>query len=150
MPLHARELLSYVLSKATVIASIVMRWPCGVLAGASSGIGVGIAVLFARLGSQVALTGRDEENLRKTAAECASQPDAKQARTVGSGRPRCAATVGNWRRQNAQIDQNADRSPLASNWSRSNASALMSVVTGRKHAHVTLRRAATSRDGLQE
>ena len=36
------------------------------------------------------------------------------------------------RRKNAQIDQNADRSPLSSNWSRSTASALMSAATRRR------------------
>ena len=46
--------------------------------------------------------------------------------TVATGRLRSAAAVGNWRRKNAQIDRNADRSPLSCNWSRSNASTLMS------------------------
>ena len=51
-----------------------------VVVGASSGYGAETAVLFARLGSQVALTDRDEANLRRTAAECEQQPGAKQAR----------------------------------------------------------------------
>ena len=34
--------------------------------------------------------------------------------------------------KNAQIDQNADRTPLSTNWSRSNASALMSAATRRR------------------
>ena len=51
---------------------------------------------------------------------------------VATGRLRSPATVGNWRRKNARIDQNADRSLLSSNWSRSNASALMSAAIMRR------------------
>ena len=47
---------------------------------------------------------------------------------VAAGRLRSAAAIGNWRRKNAQIDQNADRSPLSSNWLR--------VAIKRKRAHV--------------
>ena len=46
--------------------------------GASCGIGAQTAVLFARLGSQVALTARGEANLLQTAAECERQPAAKK------------------------------------------------------------------------
>ncbi|KAK3097812.1 hypothetical protein FSP39_013413 [Pinctada imbricata] len=40
---------------------------------ASSGIGQGTAILFCKLGAEVAITGRNEENLQKTAAECEKQ-----------------------------------------------------------------------------
>ena len=63
---------------------------------------------------------------------------------VATGRLRSAATVGNWRRKNAQIDQNADRSPLSSNWSRSNASALMSAVFRRRWTQARSCRLASS------
>ena len=49
-----------------------------------------------------------------------------------TSRLRSAAAVGNWRRKTAQIDQNANRSPLASNWSRPIASALMWAATRRR------------------
>ncbi|XP_041354966.1 3-oxoacyl-[acyl-carrier-protein] reductase FabG-like [Gigantopelta aegis] len=38
--------------------------------GASSGIGAGTAILFAKLGARLAITGRNVDNLRKTALEC--------------------------------------------------------------------------------
>ncbi|XP_013789507.1 uncharacterized protein LOC106473369 [Limulus polyphemus] len=38
--------------------------------GASSGIGKATAVLFSRLGARLALTGRNQENLTKSAEEC--------------------------------------------------------------------------------
>jgi NAD(P)-dependent dehydrogenase (short-subunit alcohol dehydrogenase family) len=38
--------------------------------GASSGIGAGTAILFCKLGAEVAITGRNVDNLAKTAAEC--------------------------------------------------------------------------------
>ncbi|XP_056013730.1 3-oxoacyl-[acyl-carrier-protein] reductase FabG-like [Ostrea edulis] len=40
------------------------------ITGASSGIGAGTAILFCKLGAEVAITGRNVENLAKTAAEC--------------------------------------------------------------------------------
>ncbi|XP_051924769.1 3-oxoacyl-[acyl-carrier-protein] reductase FabG-like [Hippocampus zosterae] len=40
------------------------------ITGASSGIGAGTAVLFAKLGAVLALNGRDVENLTKVAKEC--------------------------------------------------------------------------------
>lgn len=40
------------------------------ITGASSGIGKGTAILFAELGAQLALTGRNEENLQATGAQC--------------------------------------------------------------------------------
>lgn len=40
------------------------------ITGASSGIGAGAAVYFSKLGALVALVGRNEENLKKAAAEC--------------------------------------------------------------------------------
>ena len=40
------------------------------LTGASSGIGAATAVLFAKLGAHLSLTGRNETNLNKVAEEC--------------------------------------------------------------------------------
>ncbi|CAI9733896.1 Hypothetical predicted protein [Octopus vulgaris] len=40
------------------------------ISGASSGIGAGTAVLFSKLGAKLAITGRKEDNLKKTADEC--------------------------------------------------------------------------------
>lgn len=40
------------------------------ITGASSGIGAGTSVLFAKLGALLALNGRDVENLKKIAKEC--------------------------------------------------------------------------------
>ncbi|XP_076371821.1 putative oxidoreductase TM_0325 [Tachypleus tridentatus] len=41
-----------------------------IITGASSGIGRAIAVLFSRVGAKLALTGRNQENLAKSAVEC--------------------------------------------------------------------------------
>ncbi|XP_076371852.1 putative oxidoreductase TM_0325 [Tachypleus tridentatus] len=41
-----------------------------IITGASSGIGRATAVLFSRLGAKLALTGRNQENLAKSAVEC--------------------------------------------------------------------------------
>ena len=38
--------------------------------GASSGIGQGTAILFSKLGAKLAITGRNDANLNKTADEC--------------------------------------------------------------------------------
>ena len=46
-------------------------------AGASSGIGRSTALLFARLGAQLTLTGRNEDNLKKVAELCAKESGAK-------------------------------------------------------------------------
>ncbi|KAK3514611.1 hypothetical protein QTP70_021520 [Hemibagrus guttatus] len=40
------------------------------ITGASSGIGAGTALLFSKLGAQLALNGRDTDNLSKVAKEC--------------------------------------------------------------------------------
>lgn len=40
------------------------------ITGASSGIGAGTSVLFAKLGAVLALNGRDVENLSKIAKQC--------------------------------------------------------------------------------
>ncbi|XP_064600953.1 3-oxoacyl-[acyl-carrier-protein] reductase FabG-like [Liolophura sinensis] len=40
------------------------------ITGASSGIGAATAILFSRLGAQLALTGRKEDNLKRVASEC--------------------------------------------------------------------------------
>ena len=41
-----------------------------IITGASSGIGAATAVHFSRLGAVLAITGRNAENLAKTAREC--------------------------------------------------------------------------------
>uniref|UniRef100_UPI0025ADCC78 3-oxoacyl-[acyl-carrier-protein] reductase FabG n=1 Tax=Doryrhamphus excisus TaxID=161450 RepID=UPI0025ADCC78 len=41
------------------------------ITGASSGIGAGTSILFAQMGAVLALNGRDVENLKKVAKECA-------------------------------------------------------------------------------
>ena len=43
---------------------------CFIHSGASSGIGAGTAVHFAENGAKVAITGRNEENLKKIAQKC--------------------------------------------------------------------------------
>jgi len=49
------------------------------ITGASSGIGAATAVLFARLGAKLVLTGRNEANLQRTMEKCVSvRPDAEQ------------------------------------------------------------------------
>ncbi|XP_056013722.1 3-oxoacyl-[acyl-carrier-protein] reductase FabG-like [Ostrea edulis] len=47
------------------------------ITGASSGIGAGTAILFCKLGAEVAITGRDVDNLNKTAAECENENEKK-------------------------------------------------------------------------
>ncbi|XP_055696789.1 3-oxoacyl-[acyl-carrier-protein] reductase FabG-like [Phlebotomus papatasi] len=42
------------------------------ITGASSGIGVGTAILFAEQGAKLAITGRNEERLRETLGKCKS------------------------------------------------------------------------------
>lgn len=46
------------------------------ITGASSGIGAAAAVLFARLGAKLALTGRNESNLQKVGKDCSGHGDA--------------------------------------------------------------------------
>ena len=41
-----------------------------IITGASSGIGAATAVHFSKLGAVLAITGRNAENLAKTAQEC--------------------------------------------------------------------------------
>ena len=43
------------------------------IAGASSGIGAATAILFSKLGAKLALCGRNEDNLKRTAEECEKQ-----------------------------------------------------------------------------
>jgi len=47
------------------------------ITGASSGIGAATAVLFARLGAKLAITGRNEANLQRTSDECVRVAPAK-------------------------------------------------------------------------
>uniref|UniRef100_A0A3Q3X274 Uncharacterized protein n=1 Tax=Mola mola TaxID=94237 RepID=A0A3Q3X274_MOLML len=47
-----------------------LRGKVVLITGASSGIGAGTSVLFAKLGALLALNGRDQENLQKVAEQC--------------------------------------------------------------------------------
>lgn len=47
-----------------------LKGKVALITGASSGIGAGTSVLFAKLGARLALNGRDVEKLRRTGAEC--------------------------------------------------------------------------------
>ena len=47
-----------------------LRGKVALITGASSGIGAGTSVLFARFGALLALNGRDVENLSKVAKQC--------------------------------------------------------------------------------
>lgn len=53
------------------------------ITGASSGIGAGTALLFAKLGARLALNGRDVENLTKVAKECEACGAAKPLLVAG-------------------------------------------------------------------
>lgn len=46
-----------------------------IITGASSGIGAGAAEYLSSLGDKVVLTGRNEENLRKTVDKCKGSSD---------------------------------------------------------------------------
>ena len=46
--------------------------------GASSGIGAGTAIHFAKNGAKVSITGRNEENLRKIAKQCENASPTKE------------------------------------------------------------------------
>lgn len=47
-----------------------LKGKVALITGASSGIGAGTSVLFAKLGALLALNGRDVENLNKIAKQC--------------------------------------------------------------------------------
>ncbi|XP_044161024.1 uncharacterized oxidoreductase TM_0325-like [Bufo gargarizans] len=49
---------------------VSLRGKVCLVTGASSGIGAGTAILFARLGARLALNGRNEEKLKETARGC--------------------------------------------------------------------------------
>ncbi|CAH2308218.1 MGC79752 L homeolog [Pelobates cultripes] len=49
---------------------VSLRGKVCLVTGASSGIGAGTALLFARLGARLALNGRNEEKLKETANAC--------------------------------------------------------------------------------
>lgn len=53
------------------------------ITGASSGIGAATAVLFSKLGAQLALTGRNEENLMKTGDKCHKESGIKPLLVTG-------------------------------------------------------------------
>ena len=46
--------------------------------GASSGIGAGAAIHFAKNGAKVSITGRDEEHLNKIAQQCEEASPTKE------------------------------------------------------------------------
>ena len=48
------------------------------ITGASSGIGAGTAINFAKNGAKVAITGRNEENLKKIAQKCEEASPTKE------------------------------------------------------------------------
>lgn len=65
--------LVYLFLKSTHLAVSIlacMYFKCVMFAGASSGIGQGTAILFSKLGAKLAITGRNEANLKHTADEC--------------------------------------------------------------------------------
>lgn len=47
-----------------------LRGKVALITGASSGIGAGASLLFAKLGALLALNGRDVDNLKKIAKQC--------------------------------------------------------------------------------
>ncbi|XP_071114265.1 3-oxoacyl-[acyl-carrier-protein] reductase FabG-like [Haliotis cracherodii] len=51
--------------------------------GASSGIGAGTAILFSQLGARVIITGRNEENLKRTAEQCSQDSKYKPVLIIG-------------------------------------------------------------------
>ncbi|XP_012944175.1 3-oxoacyl-[acyl-carrier-protein] reductase FabG [Aplysia californica] len=53
------------------------------ITGASSGIGAATAVLFSRLGARLALTGRNEKNLRAVGEKCQAESGLKPLLAVG-------------------------------------------------------------------
>jgi hypothetical protein len=52
------------------------------ITGASSGIGAATAVLFARLGAKLAITGRNESNLQEVSKSCSQHLAAEQERPL--------------------------------------------------------------------
>ncbi|KAM3916532.1 3-oxoacyl-[acyl-carrier-protein] reductase FabG-like [Leptodactylus fuscus] len=56
---------------------VSLRGKVCLVTGASSGIGAGTALLFARLGARLALNGRNEEKLKETARSCEEFCDQK-------------------------------------------------------------------------
>ncbi|XP_075422415.1 3-oxoacyl-[acyl-carrier-protein] reductase FabG-like [Ascaphus truei] len=56
---------------------VSLRGKVCLVTGASSGIGAGTALLFARLGARLALNGRNEDKLRETAEGCEKFCDQK-------------------------------------------------------------------------
>ncbi|XP_063285179.1 3-oxoacyl-[acyl-carrier-protein] reductase FabG-like [Pelobates fuscus] len=56
---------------------VSLRGKVCLVTGASSGIGAGTALLFARLGARLALNGRNEEKLKETANACEQLSDQK-------------------------------------------------------------------------
>ncbi|KAM3916526.1 3-oxoacyl-[acyl-carrier-protein] reductase FabG-like [Leptodactylus fuscus] len=56
---------------------VSLRGKVCLVTGASSGIGAGTALLFARLGARLALNGRNEEKLKETAQRCQELCDQK-------------------------------------------------------------------------
>lgn len=65
------------------------------ITGASSGIGAGTSVLFAKLGAVLALNGRDVDNLNKVAKQCTDCGAAEVTDGVTDGVTDCGKLV--WR-----------------------------------------------------
>lgn len=49
---------------------VTLSGKVALITGASSGIGAATAILFSKLGATLSLTGRNMENLQKTASSC--------------------------------------------------------------------------------
>ncbi|XP_044161023.1 uncharacterized oxidoreductase TM_0325-like isoform X2 [Bufo gargarizans] len=62
---------------------VSLRGKVCLVTGASSGIGAGTALLFARLGARLALNGRNEEKLKETARGCEEFCDQKPLLVLG-------------------------------------------------------------------
>lgn len=62
--------LAYCASFKFVFQVSSLKGKVALITGASSGIGAGTSVLFAKLGALLALNGRDVENLNKVAKQC--------------------------------------------------------------------------------
>jgi NAD(P)-dependent dehydrogenase (short-subunit alcohol dehydrogenase family) len=60
-----------------------LKGKVALITGASSGIGAATAVLFSRLGARLALTGRNEDNLKKVGEQCEKEVGLKPVLLVG-------------------------------------------------------------------
>lgn len=62
--------LAYCASFKFVFQVSSLKGKVALITGASSGIGAGTSVLFAKLGALLALNGRNVDNLNKVAKQC--------------------------------------------------------------------------------